>query len=1456
MTVNCAPDNPVVDTSAGSTSYTENAAATVIDAAVTVTDPDAGTTITGATVQISGNFASGQDVLALAGSHPGIGASFVGDTLTLTGSASPAAYQAALRDVTYSNSSENPSTLPRTITFTVTDDTARSGSDTKGLTVSAVDDPPVAVNDSATVLEDAAATAITVLSNDTDVDAGPKTISSASDPANGTVVLTGGPPATGLTYQPDANYCNNPPGTAPDTFTYTLNGGSTATVSVTVTCVNDAPVADDETFNAASSAVGNTTLNVNDPSDGRPATPDPTDTAPVTDRPHKEITGDILAGDADVDSPAGGLTVTAGTFATNDGGTVTIEADGDFNFEPAATTSCTDTSDFFDYTLNDNDPLGNQTDTGRVTIAISGCVWYVNNDDAQGNSGTSEKPFDTLAQAEGASGTGHSIFVYDGNNTTTGYAAGISLKANQKLIGEAAALIVGSDTLHSADAANKPTITDNNADVVELDDGNEVRGFNIDPQGTGGGIAGASGDTGGGTIDDVNIVDTGTAGNQPGLELDTTTGTFNISNLIVNNGDNNAATSTDIGVRLNNAGTVNFTPAGTISIATAGAAGLSATGTNMGTSTFDAITVTASGSGGVNMSGTTGTTTFAALSLTTTSGAPAAFGLSNAGTVSVQAAGTANVSATGGPAVDVTGTSGATLDFDAVSSTNSANDGINLAGLGTGTFSATAGTIAGAAGIAFDLDGGSGTVTYPGALNDGAGATADITSRGGGAVTLSGAIADTNDTGGGITVTGNTAGSTTFSNASKVINTGTANAIVMGTSPGHTLTLSGGGLDVDTTSGAGIDATGGGTVSLTGSANTVATSTGRPVNISGTAIGAAGFTLASVTASGAAPNGIVLSNTSGPFTVTGSTSIGQAAGAGPTGVGISLTNLSSGPISFGAVDIQRRGSTGILLDNVDTTASFGSTTIPNQSNVGGYGIRVQDSSGQKTFASATISDANVVTAQNDAGSDGIPDTDGDGDAIFLKNNTGGFTLNGGSLSNCGNDCIDLRDSAALVLSGVSISAPGQDVTGATGAGFGGHGISAINLTGTSTITGGSVSGFNVGNRDGLYLTNTTSTPLALTIQGTTFQNSTGNRGVGILAAGTSDMTVTVGGPTNNAATNVTFSNISATALQGSAADTAKLDLTVQRSTFQNTPLNGKTNLLGSGIEATNVNYKFLNNTFTNVMNTASTGEGLISLSADGTDAGNQFRATIQGNVISNVGTSLSNCAGGATPCLGPLTAILVFIDDAANVPATLVVDSNNLTNVQQGGIFVDMANTGAASSAVSARITSNVVGTAASPVGARLTGATNQSGIRLERRRNNSLAGNALISGNSVRNGSGGSGSTLNAPGIFARTKANSNLSVTVTGNNVDTNLTGGVAEMRFDTNANEVGDIVAPTQCDDITGNTLPAGAAAVIDLNEINGTHNVEQASSAAVAAANSAASVTADAGISFGITCATPP
>ena len=116
---------------------------------------------------------------------------------------------------------------------------------------------------------------------------------------------------------------------------------------MTVTCVNDAPVADDETFNGADGAIGNTSLVVNDPGDG----------APALSSPKKSITGDILAGDSDIDGP-GPLTVTAGTFATNDGGSVTIEADGDFIYINDPADNCADTSDFFDYTVSDQNPAG------------------------------------------------------------------------------------------------------------------------------------------------------------------------------------------------------------------------------------------------------------------------------------------------------------------------------------------------------------------------------------------------------------------------------------------------------------------------------------------------------------------------------------------------------------------------------------------------------------------------------------------------------------------------------------------------------------------------------------------------------------------------------------------------------------------------------------------------------------------------------------------------------------------------------------------------------------------------------------------------------------------------------------------------------------------------------------------------------------------------------------------
>jgi hypothetical protein len=707
-------------------------------------------------------------------------------------------------------------------------------------------------------------------------------------------------------------------------------------------------VADDETFNGTNSAVGNTTFVGNDPTDGAPSTPDPTDTSPVTDRPHKTITGDILAGDTDVDSPSSSLTVTPGTFATNDGGTVTIQSDGDFTFEPAASTSCTDTSDFFDYTVNDNDSTNPQTDTGRVTIAITGCVWYVNNDDAQGNSGTSAAPFDTLAQAETASNpatpaTIGSVFVYDGNNTTLGYTAGFNMNSGEQLIGEAADLVVSGNggTLHTGDGAKRPQITDTTEDVVNLDDGCTVAGIEVDPTGANSGIAGAAGDTGGGTIKDVRIIDTGVAATAPLFELDGTTGTFNVSDLTVDNtAPLSGQTSGSVGVRLNNAGTVNFAPTGTISINEKGAKGLDATSTNMGAgSVFDDITVAGSGSGGVSLSSTTGTTTLGDgsgtdLNLATTSGAPAALNVATAGTVSVPSGGTADLHADGGPAADITGTSGAGtgFDLDDVDSTNSSGDGINIDGLGTGTFTATSGDITGASGISFDLNGGSGKVSYPGTFGNGSGTTAiDITGRSGGTgvngVTLSGSISDTNDLGGTINVSSNTGGQTTLSGSSKQANTtgpssnGTADGLIFNSSDGHTLTLSNGGLDIDTISGKGLEADTSGTITVAGTGNTINTTTGRGLNISNTDIGASDVTFDSIstgTASTGPANGIRLNTTgtAGDLVVTGGNGVTADNTGGTiqhsTGNGIDLRGSHSA--SLEQMNVSNSGDSGVYDD--------------------------------------------------------------------------------------------------------------------------------------------------------------------------------------------------------------------------------------------------------------------------------------------------------------------------------------------------------------------------------------------------------------------------------------------------------------------------------------------------------------------------------------------------------------
>src|SRR5205823_1586030 len=124
ITITGTNDAPVVAANGGSLSYTENQATTAIDTVLTLSDVDS-TNLTGATVSITANFAVGQDVLGFTAQN-GISGSYNTATgvLTLSGTASVANYQAALRSVTYFNRSDNPSGATRTISFQVNDGAA------------------------------------------------------------------------------------------------------------------------------------------------------------------------------------------------------------------------------------------------------------------------------------------------------------------------------------------------------------------------------------------------------------------------------------------------------------------------------------------------------------------------------------------------------------------------------------------------------------------------------------------------------------------------------------------------------------------------------------------------------------------------------------------------------------------------------------------------------------------------------------------------------------------------------------------------------------------------------------------------------------------------------------------------------------------------------------------------------------------------------------------------------------------------------------------------------------------------------------------------------------------------------------------------------------------------------------------------------------------------------------
>jgi large repetitive protein len=207
-----------------------------------------------------------------------------------------------------------------TITYTISDGNGGTATATVTVTVGAVNDPPVATDDATSTDEDTPVT-VSILANDSDLDGDPLTVTAATAP-NGTVVIN----ADGtIRYTPNANF------NGVETITYTVSDGKggfdTATVTVIVRPVNDAPVAANDTA----------------------TTPEDT-----------PVTLNILGNDRDVDGDE--LTITA---AASPNGTVVVNQDGTITFSPNANFNGPTT---ITYTISDGK---GGTSTATVTLTVT-----------------------------------------------------------------------------------------------------------------------------------------------------------------------------------------------------------------------------------------------------------------------------------------------------------------------------------------------------------------------------------------------------------------------------------------------------------------------------------------------------------------------------------------------------------------------------------------------------------------------------------------------------------------------------------------------------------------------------------------------------------------------------------------------------------------------------------------------------------------------------------------------------------------------------------------------------------------------------------------------------------------------------------------------------------------------------------------------------------------------------
>lgn len=987
----------------GTLLYTENDGPQPIDPALTVTDDDS-VNLFGATVEISGNYVPGEDVLGFTNTANITGV-FVPATgvLTLTGTDTVAGYQAALRSVTYENTSEDPSELDRTVTWTATDGGETSAPATSTIEVTSVNDAPIVtttggtadfVEDGGPVVIDGALTVTDA--DDTTLASATVTITNLLDAGLETLAAnTGGTSITALYSAPTltltgpdtvANFqqvlrtvtydnASQDPDTTDRQIQFVAIDGTDPSVpafkTVTVTPQNDPPVAGDDLWQT----IGNTRLVVDLPALPHPHVRDTTAGAAdgVLDNDADPVEGDNVTvsgvvGCGDLTSPF--------DCPTANGGTVSLDAAGTFTYTPAA--GDTAASDSFQYTLTDDGFPAPASDVGTVTIQRFERVWYVDNDAAPGGNGTSGSPFTSLAALNGAGGAGDSdspndhIFVHFGDGLATGQAAGLVLENGQHLLGEHAGLSIpvdlngnGSPTvLHPGTPGSRPLISHTGAGNSAISASNaipaQIRGLRLSSAAESAiDLTTLAAFAGSGTlaISD-NVIDAVAEG------LDLNHGGTGAINLALH--DNSVGTGLrGLDVARTGAGSLTLTRfddnvvSGNVTgsgIEVAGAVFDATPGLPIQQVSGGVTLIGQSGNGtgthGLLLNNVTGSLGFTDLDVFNDGGTglrAASTGALNAGTgagffLGVPPA-VATIDSAGGPAVDVSGAS-ITLPLAFLESTASTTTGLSLVnafgGAGQTALSVSAGQISdpvAASGDAVVITGGNGNVSLGIPVTNSSGRAVVIGSRTGDTIAFTGAIAET---GSGLSMTNN--GGATISYR--------------------------GGLTASTGTSAAFTATGGGNVELCdenpcnpgatgGLVNTLTTTTGTALNVANTTITANRIELRSVSSNGGS-NGIVLNSTGsqGGLSIKGTGSAGSGGTIQNKTIGISLTSTQEPSFSwmqlndFGDFAIRGHQVVGLTLANSVINGTNGNDPGADEGSV-----RFTDLTGSASVTNTSVSGA-------------------------------------------------------------------------------------------------------------------------------------------------------------------------------------------------------------------------------------------------------------------------------------------------------------------------------------------------------------------------------------------------------------------------------------------------------------------------------------------------------------------